>query len=274
MLFLSLLSIFVAATASPLVARQNASSTSINSDPSSSLYPITPPGQPNPDFDQNLYNQLYLTPLAADRMSMIQKLGVPTKFDFNNAANPAGGVSKGAGGEGNLANRKTFPVLIGLGLAMSAGFLNPCGMNTPHTHPRATEFLTIVQGNNVRTGFMAENGGPPQMSNTLNQFQGSILPQGSIHFEFNDNCEPAVFMAAFSNEDPGLMSVAQNFFKLDPGILEADLGYPSFLDGTNLATFEKSMPKSFADGMKTCFDRCGLQWSSGMNSTTNSTMKA
>ena len=263
MLFTILLSAVITVTASPLLPRQNISTSSLNSDSSASLYPITTPGEPNPKFNQDHYTQLYLAPLAADRMDMIKELNIPTKFDFSLAANPDGGVSSGAGGQGNLANRKTFPPLIGLGVAMSAGFLNPCGMNTPHTHPRATEFLTIVQGSNVRTGFIAENGGPPQMSNTLEQWQGSILPQGSIHFEFNDNCEPAVFIAAFSDEDPGLSSVAQNFFSLDPGIVAADLGYPTFLDGTNLAQFEKGIPKSFADGMKTCFETCGLEWSTG-----------
>lgn len=193
-------------TATPIVPRQN--TTLSASDPSASLYPATVPGTPNPAFSQDIHSQLLMAPLAVDRINLIKELGIPTKFDFSLAANPAGGVSRGQGGQGNLANVKTFPPLMGLGVAMSAGFLNPCGMNTPHTHPRATEFLTIVQGNNVRTGFVMENGGPPQMSNTLMQYQGSILPQGSIHFEFNDNCEPAVFMAAFSNEDPGLSRIS------------------------------------------------------------------
>lgn len=135
-------------------------------------------------------------------------------------------------------------------------------MNTPHIHPRATEFLTIVEGNNVRAGFIMENGIATQMSTTLDRFQGVILPQGSIHFEFNNNCKPAVFMAAFSSEDPGLSSVAQNFFSLDPGILDADLGYPRFLDAVNLAQFEKTIPVSFAQGMKSCFERCGIPYNS------------
>jgi len=99
------------------------------------------------------------------------------------------------------------------------------------------------------------------MNNVLTRFQGAILPIGSIHFEFNDNCEPAVFMAAFSNEDPGLSSVVQNLFSLDPGIVDADLGYPAFLDLTNIAQFEKSVPPSFSDGMRESFDRCGITYS-------------
>ncbi len=42
-------------------------------------------------------------------------------------------------------------------MAMTIGFLGPCGYNTPHTHPRATEFNFAVNGT-LQTGFLAENG--------------------------------------------------------------------------------------------------------------------
>lgn len=133
-------------------------------------------------------------------------------------------------------------------------------MNTPHTHNRATELLTIVSGNNVHTSFVQESGLTTPITTTLNQYQGAILPMGSIHYEFNDNCEPAVFVAAFSNEDPGLSRTAQNFFVEDPDIVFADLGYPAFLDHTNIAQFEKTIPKAFALGAQECLTRCGIKY--------------
>lgn len=133
-------------------------------------------------------------------------------------------------------------------------------MNTPHTHNRATELLTIVQGNNVHTSFVQESGLTTPITTTLNLYQGAILPMGSIHYEFNDNCEPAVFVAAFSNEDPGLSRTAQNFFVEDPDIVFADLGYPHVLDHTNLAQFEKTIPKAFALGAQQCLTRCGIKY--------------
>ena len=130
-------------------------------------------------------------------------------------------------------------------------------MNVPHIHPRATEFLTIVEGSNVHTGFITENSGPPQFNNTLNRFQGVVLPQGSIHFEHNDNCDPAVFIAAFSNEDPGLSNVAQNFFRLTPDIVDAVL--PTVIDGTNVIKFSGSLAPEFIQGVQSCLDRCGIK---------------
>ena len=249
----TVLALVASTNASPIAPRQNSSS----STPSSAVPPS------NPEVSQDLYNQLELAADSVDRFTILQAQGPADtwlKYDFNPSANPNPGGGKGLGGQGDLANRKTFPALTKLGVAASAGFMNPCGMNKPHIHPRATEFLILATGANVKTGFLLENGLQTQMSTTLSQYQGAILPQGSIHFEFNDNCEPAVFIAAFSNEDPGLSTIGKNFFSLDPDIVDADLGFPDFLDHTNIAQFAQSIPKSFALGAKACLDRCNIKY--------------
>ncbi len=140
------------------------------------------------------------------------------------------------------------------------GFIKPCGMNTPHTHNRASEFLVIVKGGNVKASFVQESGLSTPITTTLSLYQGAILPVGSIHYEFNDNCEPAVFVASFSNEDPGLSRTAQNFFVEDPSIVDADLGIPHFLDGVNIANFQTKIPKAFALGAQECLKRCGITY--------------
>lgn len=127
-------------------------------------------------------------------------------------------------------------------------------------HPRASEFLTLARGKSLKTGFILENGLTQQFSTMLELFQGAIFPQGSIHYKFNDNCEPAVFLAAFSNEDPGLSTIRNNFFNLDPNVVDADLGFPAQLDGTNLGGFEAAIPKSFAQGLKEGLERCGIEY--------------
>ena len=37
----------------------------------------------------------------------------------------------------------------------------------------------------------------------------AVFPMGAIHFEMNPSCEPAMFVAAFDGEDPGVGQVAQ-----------------------------------------------------------------
>lgn len=217
----------------------------------------------NPIFNKTLSEQLELAITAADRFTLLKAQSSTNayfKYNFNLAVNPTPKGGTGRGGSGVLANRENFPALIGLGVAASVGFLNPCGMNTPHTHPRASEFLTIAQGGNVKTGFIQEEGINTEITTVLGLFEGAIFPAGSIHYEFNDACVPAVFIAAFSSEDPGLSRVAQNFFGLNPDIVDADLGFPSFLDHTNIAQFQKTIPPAFALGTKSCLDRCGIKY--------------
>jgi oxalate decarboxylase/phosphoglucose isomerase-like protein (cupin superfamily) len=228
----------------------------------SPLQPRSSVNVTNPAYNQTLTNSLELAPTVADRFTILKNQGSSAyfKYNFNLAVNPSPGGGTGKGGSGVLANRKNFPALIGLRVAASVGFLNPCGMNTPHTHPRATEFLTIATGGNVKTGFIQEEGENTELTTILDQYEGAIFPMGSIHYEFNDSCEPAVFIAAFSSDDPGLSRVAQNFFGLNSDVVNADLGYPSFLDHTNIAQFATIIPPAFALGTKECLDRCGIAY--------------
>ena len=41
----------------------------------------------------------------------------------------------------------------------------------------------------------------------------------------------AVFVAAFSNDDPGLSSIANNFFSLDSDIVNSTIGFPKEING-------------------------------------------
>ena len=57
-------------------------------------------------------------------------------------------------------------------------------------------------------------------------------------------CEPAVFVASFDNVDPGTTLIAQTFFALDQGVVDATLGEVgvTFLDNLKL-------PAAFILGM-------------------------
>jgi hypothetical protein len=141
-------------------------------------------------------------------------------------------------------------------------------MNSPHTHPRATEFLTVVQGQ-VKTGFMLENGFlagkkpgqlTTQVSAELSAFQGTVFPQGSIHFQFNDQCEPATFVATLNSEDPGTSQVAQNFFFLDDEIVDITLGENIQIDGKNIDQFRDTLPANLVQAVDSCLARCGPKY--------------
>ncbi|TQS33073.1 hypothetical protein Golomagni_06595, partial [Golovinomyces magnicellulatus] len=149
-------------------------------------------------------------------------------FDFGDVNAPFRSESKGNGGLSIAANAETMPALIGNGQSMTVAFLGPCGMNTPHVHPRATELNIVVQGCLV-TNFFLENGAKP-VANTLKRFQMAAFPMGSLHVEFNPDCEDTIFVAGFNNEDSGVSQIAQNFFGLRPDIVASTLGGLKSLD--------------------------------------------
>lgn len=174
-------------------------------------------------------------------------------FDFFNPA-PDSITASGLDGHIVTAKRDTFPALVGSGLALSVGFLGPCGLNTPHTHPRATEFNFAVNGT-LRVGMMAENDGRFVM-NTVNPGQATLFPRGAIHFEQNLGCDPVFFVAAFSDEDPGTSSLANNFFGLPADIVGAAMGGLGTMEVQGL---DAAIPNNVAYGVDACLSMCGIK---------------
>jgi hypothetical protein len=134
-----------------------------------------------------------------------------------------------------------------------------------HVHPRATEFLTLVQGTSLSFGYVLENGlvAPtenPEVAGTLKQYEGTVFPQGSIHFQFNNNCDKAVFVAGLNSEDPGTNQVAQGFFALNAGVVNATLGFPKEINGKNIEEFRKMIPANLAQDIDVCLAKCNKKY--------------
>jgi len=170
-------------------------------------------------------------------------------FDF---IHPVSGVSNGAGGHTVAATSKNFPALIGHDIAMTVGFIEPCGFNLPHIHPRATEINFIVSGE-FQAGFFSENGGK-FIGHLLKPGMATVFPKGVIHFEVNMQCERAVFVAAFNNQDPGVTTIASSFFGLPTQIVGASLGN---LDISTVEELMQQLPMN-PGSVDECRKRCGL----------------
>jgi len=210
----------------------------------------------------NIVSQLMNAASEVDRISLLDK-DSDFVFDFVNPPTNKT-TTTGEGGKIVVANRVAFPALVGTGIAMGLGFIGPCGFNTPHTHPRATEVFFAVNGT-FSTGFIQENGAR-HINNTVYPGQAAVFPMGSIHWQANLGCESVEFVAALSNEDPGTSSIAQNFYGIDEGILSATLGGT---DQSTLQSMLKALPKNVALGLQECQQKCGL---SGGNSGNGSSM--
>ncbi|KAL8833365.1 MAG: hypothetical protein Q9176_008011 [Flavoplaca citrina] len=203
--------------------------------------------------DPEIIRQLSLAPKAVDRIKLIPQ-DASFKFDFK--APPADTLSEGKGGRTVRADRKSFPPLIGTGGSMALGFLGPCGFNTPHTHPRSAEFNLVVQGT-LETEFTLENGART-IRNTLATHQMTVFPQGALHTEFNPNCDDAIFVAGFADEDPGVQQTAQAYFGLDQEVVEAATGNDFTFEGKDVDMFRKLIPANVALGVESCLKKCGI----------------
>lgn len=94
------------------------------------------------------------------------------------------------------------------------------GLVGPHTHPRATELLTVLEGT-LYVGFVSFN----QSDNSAKLFSKVlypgdvwVYPKALIHFRFNIGEIPAVAIAAFSSQNPGNHMIADGAFGNHPPI--------------------------------------------------------
>ncbi|KAJ7036695.1 RmlC-like cupin domain-containing protein [Mycena alexandri] len=193
--------------------------------------------------------ELREAPTAVDRVNLLPN---DQQFVFN-FFDPAVKAVAGAGGKIITANAATFPAVVGNGAAMAVGLLEPCGMNTPHTHPRATEIQFSVNGT-IRTGMITENNARFIMTE-IGPGGMTIFPQGSVHFQLNEGCEPALFVSGFNSEDPGALQIAQRFLGLSPDIVAASLGDIGVEEVLGL---DSIIPDSVSLGTDECLKRCNL----------------
>lgn len=226
--------------------------------------PTAPAASPAPTpatapAGMSLTQQLFIADSAIDRFALLKDSDM--KFNFGDPA------KKGKGGkEGDViaANRKTFPALVSTGAGMAVGFLNPCAFNTPHVHPRSVELQVVTKGTLV-VEMIPENGvqDPADSTkrrvirNTVNVNEMTPFYLGSVHTQFNPNCEPAEFVAAFTNEDFGTGQIADELFALDDDVVSAAFGQA--IDGAEVDKFRKAIPVSIAKGVEECLVKCNIK---------------
>jgi hypothetical protein len=180
-------------------------------------------------------------------------------FDFS-TAQPVDGEFGGAKAGATVAN---FPWLTDSGLSTTVAFVGPCGINTPHVHPRGNEFLTVVN-NTLDFGMILENGlvaagkGTGELTGTLNAFQGTMFPKGAVHYQFNPTCHTTAFVAVLNDPDAGTNQIAQAFFGLDEDVVEATLGFVEPIDGKFVESLRGKIPISLAKGVEECLAKCNI----------------
>ncbi|THU67792.1 hypothetical protein C4D60_Mb05t28420 [Musa balbisiana] len=115
------------------------------------------------------------------------------------------------------ANVIQIPGLNTLGISMVRIDYIPKGLNPPHTHPRATEILTVIEGQ-LLVGFVTSNTDNRLFTKMLKKGDVFVFPQGLIHFQFNPGYTNTFAIGALSSQNPGTITIADAVFGSNPPI--------------------------------------------------------
>ncbi|KAM7523201.1 hypothetical protein LguiA_013103 [Lonicera macranthoides] len=110
-----------------------------------------------------------------------------------------------------------FSGLNTLGISLVRIDYAPNGLNPPHTHPRATEALIVLEGT-LYVGFVTSNPENRLFTKVLNKGDVFVFPEGLIHFQFNVGKTNAIAIAGLSSQNPGVITIANAVFGSNPPI--------------------------------------------------------
>ena len=144
------------------------------------------------------------------------KLTEAEDFFFSGLDKP-GNTSNPVASNVTTVNVEQIKGLNTLGISMVRIDYEPYGQNPPHTHPRATEILTVLEGT-LYVGFVTSNTENRLISKVLNKGDVFVFPIGLIHFQFNVGKTKAVAIAGLSSQNPGVITIANAVFGSDPPI--------------------------------------------------------
>ncbi|GMP71645.1 hypothetical protein CsSME_00029975 [Camellia sinensis var. sinensis] len=118
---------------------------------------------------------------------------------FFSGLHMAGNTSNAVGSKVTPVSAAQIPGLNTLGVSMVRIDYAPMGINPPHTHPRATEILTVLEG-------------------SLEKGDVFVFPINLIHFQRNVGNGNAVAIAGLSSQNPGVNTIANAVFGSKPKI--------------------------------------------------------
>ena len=169
----------------------------------------------------------------------------PNDFVFHGLAK-SGNTTVPAGSAVTPAFVAQFPGLNTLGIGMARLDFAKGGLVSPHTHPRATEILFVIEGS-LYVGFV--NTANKLFATTLNQGDVFVFPRGLVHFELNVGNGPATAIAALNSQNPGVQLIPAALF--GSGINDTVLEKAFNIDERAVKHIKgKFMPKAWSFGLE------------------------
>jgi len=126
-----------------------------------------------------------------------------------------------------------LPGLNTLGISMARVDIAPWGINPPHSHPRATEIFTVLEGA-LEVGFITSNPENRHFRKILQKGDVFVFPIGLIHYQRNIGNGNVVAIAALSSQNPGAITIGNAMFGATPEIASEVLVKAFQLDKTTI----------------------------------------
>ncbi|KAK1319675.1 Germin-like protein 5-1 [Acorus calamus] len=137
-----------------------------------------------------------------------------TDFFFDGLAKPGNTTNK-FGSAVTAANVEKIPGLNTLGVSLSRIDYAPGGLNPPHTHPRATEIIFVLEGK-LDVGFITTAN--VLIAKTIKKGEVFVFPRGLVHFQMNSGSAPAAVISGFNSQLPGTQQIAPALFASTPAV--------------------------------------------------------
>ncbi|KAM3555480.1 hypothetical protein ARSEF4850_005988 [Beauveria asiatica] len=170
----------------------------------------------------------------------------------------------GQNGFQSIANRQTFPAMVGTGTSIAAAKFPGCSISKLHIHPRAAEMLVVLSGRLVtetmpELGAVGADGQTQQrvIRNELTPSTLTVFDQGALHTQINAECDDATALTVFSAEDGGFGFVADQAFALPDDVIATQLG--DAIPGADIDRIRAALPAGVAAQIDACVKRCKIE---------------
>ncbi|MBA0795439.1 hypothetical protein Gohar_006303 [Gossypium harknessii] len=135
-------------------------------------------------------------------------------FFYSGIANP-GVINNSVGSVATVANVEKISGLNTLGVSLARIDYASGGLNPPHTHPRATEIIFVLDGE-LDVGFITTSN--KLISKSVKKGDVFVFPRGLVHFQKNNGDKSASVIAGFNSQLPGTQSIAATLFTSTPAV--------------------------------------------------------
>ncbi|KAI9125087.1 hypothetical protein K1719_003703 [Acacia pycnantha] len=139
----------------------------------------------------------------------------PSHFATSSLSKP-GNTSSKFGFSTTPTNIINLPGLNTLGLVLVRIDIAANGIVPPHSHPRASEVTTCLQGT-LLVGFIDTSN--RVFSQNLKPGESFVFPKGLIHYLYNiDSRKPALAISGLNSQNPGTQIESVATFASTPGV--------------------------------------------------------